>query len=107
MSLTESDRIQYDHDGYLLVPDVFSPEEVATLKQQIPVEMATAGERAVMERDGRTVRAIHGSHATNEAFSRLARHPRLVMPAEQVLGSRVYVHQFKINVKAAFVGDIW
>src|SRR5262245_55822250 len=107
MPLTESDRIQYEHEGYLLVPDVFSPDEVATLKEQIPVELSIAGPRAVMERDGKTVRAIHGSHATNHIFNRLSQHPRLVSPAEQVLGSRVYVHQFKINVKAAFVGDIW
>jgi ectoine hydroxylase-related dioxygenase (phytanoyl-CoA dioxygenase family) len=107
MYLVEEDRHHYEEQGYVLLPDLFSLEEVATLKQQIPIEASVAGPRAVLENDGRTVRAIHGSHATNEAFDRMARHPRLVKPAEQVLGSPVYVHQFKINVKAAFAGDVW
>ncbi|MHC5762949.1 phytanoyl-CoA dioxygenase family protein, partial [Nostoc sp.] len=44
---------------------------------------------------------------TDEIFQRLSRHPQLVKPAMQLLGSKVYIYQFKINAKAAFRGDIW
>lgn len=37
----------------------------------------------------------------------LARHPRLVEPVQQLLGEAVYIHQFKVNAKAAFTGDVW
>lgn len=107
MYLSDADLDHYRTQGYLLVPDLFTPDEIGRLRAEVPVEAGVAGPRAVFETDGSTVRAIHGSHATNELFGRMARHPRLVHPAEQVLGSPVYVHQFKINVKAAFVGDVW
>ena len=37
----------------------------------------------------------------------MAHHPRLVEPLQQMFGEGVYVHQFKINAKAAFEGDVW
>ena len=37
----------------------------------------------------------------------MARHPRLVEPLRQLFGEDVYVHQFKLNAKAAFEGDVW
>ncbi|MEI9803134.1 MAG: phytanoyl-CoA dioxygenase family protein [Pseudolabrys sp.] len=37
----------------------------------------------------------------------MARHPRLVEPLRQLFGENVYVHQFKLNAKAAFEGDVW
>ncbi|HYU30530.1 MAG TPA: phytanoyl-CoA dioxygenase family protein [Thermoanaerobaculia bacterium] len=37
----------------------------------------------------------------------VTRHPRLVEPAMQILGSPVYVYQFKVNAKIAFLGDVW
>ena len=40
-------------------------------------------------------------------FGLLARHPRLVEPLRQLFGEDVYVHQFKLNAKAAFEGDVW
>ena len=40
-------------------------------------------------------------------FRLLAHHPRLVAPLEQIFGESLYVHQFKLNAKAAFEGDVW
>jgi ectoine hydroxylase len=40
-------------------------------------------------------------------FARLARHPRMVLPVKQLFGEDVYMHQFKINGKMAFDGDVW
>ena len=37
----------------------------------------------------------------------MSRHPRLVEPLMQLFGESVYVHQFKLNAKAAFEGDVW
>jgi ectoine hydroxylase len=37
----------------------------------------------------------------------MAHHPRLVEPLQQLFGEGVYLHQFKINAKAAFEGDVW
>jgi ectoine hydroxylase len=61
----------------------------------------------VREKDGKTVRTTFAAHTFNEAFRRLGRHPRMVQPVMQLLDGPVYMHQYKINAKAAFDGDVW
>jgi ectoine hydroxylase len=61
----------------------------------------------VIEKERGTVRSVYGSHQTNRVFQTLARHPRLIEPAVELLNHSVYIYQFKINAKAAFSGDVW
>jgi ectoine hydroxylase-related dioxygenase (phytanoyl-CoA dioxygenase family) len=107
MSLSAEQVRFYEENGYLLLPGLFSEDEVATLHEGVRREFAVDEPRRTLEKDGRTVRAVHGSHAVDELFARLVRDPRLLLPARQLLGDDVYVHQFKINAKAAFSGDVW
>ena len=37
----------------------------------------------------------------------LGAHPRMIDPVEQIFGEKVYMHQYKINAKSAFTGDVW
>ena len=48
-------------------------------------------------------RPAFAAHCYDEAHGRLGRHPRLVDPVMQLDGP-VYMHQYKINAKAAFDG---
>ena len=107
MRLTQEQLAAYDQNGFLFLPDYFSRREVEILKGEAARIFAEAAPHVVREKEGRTVRSAYGSHATSEPFGRLARHPRFVEPAMQVLGSEVYVYQSKINAKAAFSGDLW
>ena len=50
-------------------------------------------------------RAAFAAYTYNEAIRRLGAHPRLIGPVIQILDGRVYMHQFKVNAKAAFEGD--
>jgi ectoine hydroxylase len=43
----------------------------------------------------------------SEPFARLARHPRMVEPVMELFDEEVYMHQFKVNGKMAFEGDVW
>ena len=52
-------------------------------------------------------RTAFAAHTFNETFRLLASHPRVVEPLRQLFGEEVYVHQFKLNAKAAFEGDVW
>jgi ectoine hydroxylase len=61
----------------------------------------------VREKGSEAVRTNFAAHTYNDAYRRLGRHPRLIEPARQILGDDVYIHQFKINGKAAFDGDVW
>jgi len=107
MQLTQDHLDSYQRDGYLFLPELFSPREVEVMEHQIPELFAESLERRVVEKKSGAVRSVYGSHSTNEIFNRLTRHPRLVEPAMQILGSHVYVYQFKINAKIAFLGDVW
>ena len=52
-------------------------------------------------------RTAFAAHQYSEAFRILGAHPRLIRPVEQVFGDKLYMHQFKVNAKAAFAGDVW
>jgi ectoine hydroxylase len=107
MPLTDEHLRSYQDRGFLLGERWFAPDEVELLRTQLPIVYADASPRRVLEKDGVAVRSVYGSHETNEVFGLLARLERLVRSAAQILGGDVYVYQFKINAKAAFVGDVW
>src|SRR6059058_6594944 len=52
-------------------------------------------------------RTAFAAHTYNEGFRLLGSHPRLIEPVEQLFGEKLYMHQFKVNAKAAFDGDVW
>jgi ectoine hydroxylase len=107
MKLTEPQLENFADQGYLFLPEVFTEAEVGVLMAQLPRIFAEGRRENVREKDGKTVRTTFAAHTFNEAFRRLGRHPRLIEPVRQILGGPVYMHQFKINAKAAFDGDQW
>ena len=107
MNLTPEQREQFDVEGYIFLPDLFDADEMATLNREAHRIFAQEREEIVREKDGKTARTAFAAQNYNETFRRLGRHPRLVAPVRQLLGGDVYMHQFKINAKAAFNGDVW
>jgi ectoine hydroxylase len=61
----------------------------------------------VREKGSDAVRTNFAAHMYSLPFAKLARHPRMVEPIVQLFGEDVYMHQFKINGKMAFDGDVW
>ena len=107
MKLTKEQIEQFDTEGWVLLPDQFSQEEIDVLNDELPKIFAMRREEVWREKDGQAVRTAFAVHTYNEAFSYLGRHPRLIEPVMQLLGGPVYMHQYKINGKAAFSGDVW
>ena len=107
MKLTAEQLKQFDEEGYLFFPNYFSPEETAILKGSIPEVFAQRREENVREKTGDVVRTAFAVHTYHPVFEALIHHPRFVEPAEQLLKDKTYIHQFKINGKAAFDGDVW
>jgi hypothetical protein len=105
--LTPEQVKTYETTGFLVLPDCFSPAELEVMHAQLPGLFAEDSPRRVLEKNGNIVRSVYGAHTTNDVFQGLTRQPRLAKAAMQLLGSDVYVYQFKINAKAAFGGDIW
>jgi ectoine hydroxylase len=96
-----------DEEGYLFLPSRFTPEEVAVLNAHRERIFAMRRPEVVREKSSDIPRTAFACQTYDEAYGRLARHPRLVQPVEQILGGEVYMHQFKINAKAAFEGEQW
>ena len=107
MKLTPHQIEQFDRDGYLFFPSIFSPEEMKVLLDEVPKLYALRRPENVREKDSDAVRTNFAAHLYSEPFARLARHPRMVEPVVQLFDEPVYMHQFKINGKMAFAGDVW
>jgi len=110
------DRLARDfaEDGYCVVDDVLSADEVAALCRLTErVVAAAAGlerEDAVYDledshtpRDPR-VRRIKKPHDVDPLYAATARHPRIVALLERVIGPDVRLHHSKVNMKAPRYG---
>ena len=107
MKLSDQQIKDFHQHGYLMLPDVFEAAEVQALNKAADEVYSLNREEVFRESDGKTARTAFAAHYYNDAFRRLGRHPRLIKPVEQLLDGRVYMHQYKVNAKAAFTGDIW
>ena len=107
MKLTQEQFQQFDRDGYLFFPSLFSAAEVKTLTDEVPALFAQRRPENIREKDSDAVRTNFAAHMYNPVFARLGRHPRMIEPVRQLFGEDVYMHQFKINGKVAFDGDLW
>jgi ectoine hydroxylase len=107
MRLTPQQVERFDRDGYLFFPGLFSREETQVLLDAVPALYARREAYNVREKGSDAVRTNFAAHLYSEPFAKLARHPRMVEPVRQLLGEALYMHQFKINGKMAFEGDVW
>ena len=107
MRLSPEQLAQFDHDGYLFFPGHFSPEETKVMTDAVPELYARREDYNVREKGKDAVRTNFAAHMYSEPFAKLARHPRMIQPVEDLFGEKLYMHQFKINGKMAFEGDVW
>ncbi len=107
LELTPEHLQQFDEEGWLFFEDVFDADEIRVLNAEAHKIFASDRKEVFREADGTTARTAFAAQNYNEAYRRLGAHPRLVGPVMRVLDGPVYMHQFKINAKAAFNGDVW
>ena len=107
MRLTDRQLADYERDGYIFLPELFSAAEVAAMKRAASRIYGLDRPEIQREKDGSTPRIAFAAHTYDDTMGKVARHPKLVDPAMQMLGGEVYIHQFKVNAKAAFTGDVW
>jgi ectoine hydroxylase len=107
MQLTHEQITQFEESGFLFFPSLFTEDEIAVLNAETPGIFAQHRPENVRESGTDSVRTSFGVHMYNAMFARLARHPRMVEPTKQIFDEDVYMHQFKVNAKAAFDGDVW
>ncbi|MER7790902.1 ectoine hydroxylase [Streptomyces sp. NPDC097640] len=96
----------FERDGFLAIEQLITPDEVAVYHSELERLIADPGvradERSIIEPKSQDVRSVFEVHRISEVFANLVRDPRVVGRARQILGSDVYVHQSRINVKPGF-----
>ncbi len=108
--LSDEELERFERDGYLLFEGFFSPEEVAEFREELRHLEADDGlrdwEGVIREPDSDEVRSVFQIHKPeiSARLARLARDPRLLERAQQLLASDVYIHQSRINYKPGFKG---
>jgi len=107
MRLTQEQLQQYERDGFLILPKLFSAEEVTVLRAAMGRVFQQEHAGNIREKHSKVVRTAMALHQRDETFARLVRHPRFVEPAKQIAGPDLYIQQVKINVKEAFTGEVW
>ncbi|WP_323810697.1 ectoine hydroxylase [Sphingobium baderi] len=99
---------QFDRDGYLVMDNLFSDEEIAFLQREAGRLLADPDaleeETVISEPGSREIRSIFRIHAQSQVVARLAADRRLADVARFLLGDDVYIHQSRLNYKPGFRG---
>ncbi len=107
MKLSKEQLEQFDREGYLFFPGQFTREEMQALTNEVPELYGRREAYNVREKGRDAVRTNFAAHMYSKPFAKLARHPRMIQPVMDLFDEEVYMHQFKINGKMAFEGDVW
>lgn len=98
----------YDRDGFLILENFFSQDELATFIAELDRlrhdPAVRANESTITERAGQEVRSIFRVHKDSPVFSRLANDERLTSIARFLLDDNVYIHQSRVNYKPGMRG---
>ncbi len=106
--LSQAELDAYKRDGFIFLKNFFSAKETSALLKEVERLAAApeirSREEAIREPGGDEVRSVFMVHKLSGLISRLSRDVRLVSIAKQILGSEVYMHQSRANLKPGFGG---
>ncbi|MCC8949812.1 ectoine hydroxylase [Bradyrhizobium sp. Arg62] len=106
--LTRQQAEQFDRDGFLVLKDVLSPEEVDHLQTQAKKLLSSPNglnpETIIAEPDSQEIRSVFEIHSQSRVIGRLAADARLAGIAQFLLNDKVYIHQSRLNYKPGFEG---
>lgn len=106
--LSSAELERFEADGFIVKKKLFRAEEVAAMMEELGRFSSRDDERPedgiVSEPGTGVLRSVFRVHRVSPMFEKVARDPRLVDTARQILDSDVYVHQSRINFKRAFDG---
>lgn len=120
MQMTQQQRERYRQNGFLLVEDLVSPEEVNALRErireythggrptdalQIQVEPRIQRGELHVEHPGDGIRKIDGLVQGDDLFQRLGKHPNLLAILEPLLGPDIKMFRNSLLLKPPEVGS--
>lgn len=107
-SLDQSSIDHYERDGFVILDEVFTEDEVALFQQELDLLRTDPDIRrsdaVIREPGSNDVRSIFRVHVLSELFQQLSVDNRLAGSAQLLLGDQVYLHQSRLNYKPGFHG---
>ncbi|NMH95738.1 phytanoyl-CoA dioxygenase family protein [Pseudonocardia acidicola] len=113
MRLSAAQLEQYERDGFVVLPGLFSAGEVDLLKSELARIGSIETDHIIRERSGGVAKAIYRAHeadgpTASPVFRAAVRAPRMLGPARDILGDeQLYIYHCKCNLKTAIDGSIW
>ena len=107
-TLSEENAKFFEKNGFLIFENLFSTKEVTKLFDELAMLSLDESKRNlpqfILEETQKDVRSIFEVHKFSELYGRLCRDKRVLDVARQLLGSEVYIHQSRVNLKPGFDG---
>ncbi|QKF67808.1 ectoine hydroxylase [Arcobacter venerupis] len=107
-SLDEKELEVYEKNGFIIIPEAFSAKEIKKFRQELKQlelnEKLWKKEEFISEPNDNKLRTIFNQHLFSKIYKKLSKDPRILDKVMQILGSDVYIHHGRINVKRAYQG---
>lgn len=105
---TASELEAHEQRGFTILDDFITPDDVALYSAELDRLAADPAlkddSRLITERTTGTVRSVFEVEKLSQVLEALARDPKVLDRARQIVGSEVYLHQTRINYMPSFTG---
>lgn len=106
--LTPSQLESYHQDGFLIVRELFSPEEIALLYSVATDDTVTGNSFDLNDQDGKKTKLTLWFTAGDDSFGLMSRCERMIQSVQRLLGPGEVCHfHSKIMQKQPRVGGAW
>jgi ectoine hydroxylase len=99
----------FERNGFFVIDGVFSAGEMDAAMTELHALSRDpdlrGGPETIIEPQSDEVRSVFAVHRLSEVFADMAEDDRIADVARQILGSDVYVHQSRVNLKPAMYGQ--
>lgn len=106
--LDEKELEVYEKNGFIIIPEAFTQKEIKKFRQELKQlelnEKLWKKEEFISEPNDNKLRTIFNQHLFSKIYKKLSKDPRILDKVMQILGSDVYIHHGRINVKRAYQG---
>ncbi len=107
MMLSDADIQILQRDGFLIMPDLFSVEEIEALNDRLQILKDETCPENILEKNSNEVRMVMAVHQRDKLFEKFVHDPRIVEPLQQIRQEPIYIQQTKVNSKAPLTNDVW
>jgi ectoine hydroxylase len=107
-SIDNISRKEYEDNGYVVFPNLFSQDEINEMINEIDYmasnEDLAKNEEFIKEPGNNELRTIFNQHLFSSLFEKISKDSRIIDKVKQLLGSDVYIHHSRVNIKPAYKG---